>query len=350
MIGKMMIKKLCGYREILNKTKVFRRILQRVSITLMFILMTMTATFACTVTPSVRVDFGNVTSEAMSTTEQTAVTNSPGLKCKGAVLALLYKSDINMQVYGASGGFTLTDSSGTYKIPYNLYYDANHTKPVVSGEWESLAKIGLLDLLGLFGGKNIDINLYGIVPFMPGHNLHAGVYREALSINWNWDICHGIGLLGLCILADHSKGSGSTILTVELTITEDCRIYADNIDFGTSPFSSTFDERTGTIRITCTGGVDHYSVGLSEGRNFARTRQMRSGTDTLAYEIYKGENGGEVWGNQGSARRESGESDTILGARSGQSRVFRYKAEIIPGQEEKPVGLYTDDVVIDITF
>lgn len=337
-------------RKIMINTKVLRRICKRAFVILIVMFMTMTATLACTVTPSVRVDFGNVTSEAISNQDQRASTNSPGLKCKGAVLALLYKSDINMQVYGATGGFMLTDSSGTYKIPYNLYYDANHTKPVDSGKWESLAKIGLLDLLGLFGGRDIDINLYGIVPFISGHNLHAGVYREVLSINWNWDVCHGIGLLGLCILADHSKGSGATVLTVELIITEDCRIYADNIDFGTSPFSSTFDAKTGTIRITCTGGVENYSVGLSEGRNFAGTRQMRSGSDTLAYEIYKGDNGGEVWGDQGSARRESGESDATLGARSGQSRVFRYKAEVIPGQEDKPVGLYTDDVVIDITF
>lgn len=349
MIGKMMIQKLCGYREILNKTKVFSRIFQRVSITLMFMLMTMTVTFACTVTPSMRMVFTTITSADMANKDSEVETSSPGLKCRGAFLAVGIKNDISMQVYGITE-FELSNSTTGYKIPYKLYYDKNRTKQVVAGKVESLSSIGLLDLLGLFGNKAINIDLYGTVPHIPGHSLSAGVYSQDFRINWAWDLCHGIGILGACISVSEGSGSGSTIVTVELTITEDCRIYADNIDFGTSPFSSTFDARTGTIRITCTGGVDNYSVGLSEGRNFAGTRQMRSGSDTLAYEIYKGENGGEVWGNQGSARRESGESDTILGARSGQSRVFRYKAEIIPGQEEKPVGLYTDDVVIDITF
>ncbi|MHC5226627.1 Csu type fimbrial protein [Ignatzschineria sp. LJL83] len=337
-------------RIMMNNTTVLGSIFKRISIISILMLMTMTATLACTVNQNIGMNFGNVTSEDIANYNQETETSSPGLKCKGALVGLLYESDVKMGIYASSSNFSLVNPSGNYTIPYTLYYDKERTMPVQVGDETSLRKIGLLDLLGLFGGRDIDINLYGRIHAMPGHMLNAGRYQDTVSINWRWDICPGVALTPLICIGIPSKGTGQTVLTVELIITEDCRIYADNIDFGTSPFSSTFDAKTGTIRITCTGGVENYTVGLSEGRNFAGTRQMRSGSDTLAYEIYKGDNGGEVWGNQGSARRKSGESDAIVGARSGQSRVFRYKAEVIPGQEDKPVGLYTDDVVIDITF
>lgn len=44
-----------------------------------------------------------------------------------------------------------------------------------------------------------------------------GVYTDQISIDWTWNLCPGIGLLGLCIGITNA-GTGSSVITVTLIV------------------------------------------------------------------------------------------------------------------------------------
>ena len=155
-----------------------------------------------------------------------------------------------------------------------------------------------------------------------GSNVAAGVYTETLSIFWNWNYCSGIGIGSVCVGRDIN--SGTTTLTVNLTVSNDCTITAPNIAFGSAPVVSAFTPVTGqTINLACTKG-SAYTVGLSDGQNplsIGGRRRMISGSNYLAYDIFKSA-GSTRWGSVGAARRASTDAEVNPG--NGWARAVRF--------------------------
>lgn len=279
---------------------------------------------------------------------QTSVANA-GVRCFSPIVVLSSQSTVTAVITTTHGAVT-TLNKGADSIPYQIYADSGHTYPITLGSY--VYRGPLLSLIGidLIGSSRRPFPMYFVVP-AGSYNLSAGTYTDTLTINWSWRICT-VDAVGLCLLP--STGSGSSTVTLNLTVTNDCIATIPDISFGTKPLVSAFTPVTQTINIMCTKGST-YQVGLSDGANASGTqRRLKSGTSNyINYEIYKGASGSSRWGKSGAERRLSGDAEVNAGAGSGstsQKQGFTYRAVILPGQNAKPVGTYTDTVILDISF
>lgn len=208
---------------------------------------------------------------------------------------------------------------------------------------------GIAASLGLvFGPGTKVVPLYFATTL--GSNVAAGVYSETLSVFWNWNYCSGIGIGGVCL--GREINSGTTTLNVSMTVVNDCQITTPPIAFGSAPVVSAFATVTGQASIACTKG-SAYTVGLSDGQNpvsVGGRRQMVSGSNVLAYDIFQGA-GSTRWGSVGAARRASASAEINPGNGLGTgSQVFNYNAKIYTDQATPPGGTYLDNVVLDVGF
>ncbi|MGE8153399.1 Csu type fimbrial protein [Pseudomonas vancouverensis] len=302
----------------------------------------------CSVVTTTPAGFGTLSSIALRTTSQPASTLNGGLSCTGSLLTLLTNNDhFYATVTSTQSG--LVGPTGDV-IGYTLYANNSTSYPVTRGTAYDFARNGIIDALGLLGGttpKTVPLYLGTII----GSNVAAGVYTETLSIFWNWNYCSGIGVGSICLGRDIN--SGTTTLTVNLTVANDCTITAPNIAFGSAPVVSAFTPVTGqTINLACTKG-SAYTVGLSDGQNplsAGGRRRMISGSNYLAYDIFKSA-GTTRWGSVGSARRSSTDAEVNPGNGLGTgSQIFNYNAKIYTDQTTPPAGTYLDNVVLDVGF
>ncbi|WP_460141276.1 Csu type fimbrial protein [Pseudomonas sp. S2_E01] len=302
----------------------------------------------CSVVSTLPAAFGTVSSIAVRSSSQPSSTTNAGLRCTGSLLTLLSANDhFYATVTSTTSG--MVGPTGDV-IGYTLYANNSTSYPITRGTQFDFARNGIIDLLGLLGGvvpRTVPIYLGSI----SGSNVAAGVYSETLSIFWDWNYCSGIGALGACL--GHDINSGTTTLTVNMTVSNDCTITAPNIAFGSAPVVSGFTAVTGqTINLACTKG-SAYSVGLSDGQNpvsVGGRRRMISGSNYLAYDIFKG-SGTTRWGSVGAARRASIDAEVNPGNGLGTgSQIFNYNAKIYTDQATPPAGTYVDNVVLDVGF
>lgn len=292
--------------------------------------------------------FGNTSTLSIAQTRQTTQVSDAGLWCSGAFLSILgFGNQIEARASSLHQGRLVKDG-GQDALPYTVYADPHHDREI---DWQkpfNYFDANLLDLLGLLGG-----NAHAIPMFMRTQsgnvNLSPGHYTDQITVQWRWNICDGIGLLGICIGRD--RGSSTSIINLQLDIAPDCVITAPNIEFGAAPLVGGFNPVTQTLSVRCSKGTA-YSVGLSDGLNAnGAQRRMRAGTAFLAYELYKGVNGEERWGRYGSERRSSNSAELMPAQLDGlTAQGFVFHAEVLRAQDTPPPGRYQDSVVVDVAF
>ncbi|MCU0073524.1 spore coat U domain-containing protein [Pseudomonas koreensis] len=302
----------------------------------------------CSVVTTTPAGFGNISSIAVRTTSQPSSTLNGGLSCTGSLLSLLTNNDHFWATVTSTQSGLLGPTGDV--IGYTIYANNSTSYPLTRGTAYDFARNGIIDALGLLGGtvpRTVPLYLGTTI----GSNVAAGVYTETLSIFWNWNYCSGIGIGGICLGRDIN--SGTTTLTVNLTVSNDCTITAPNIAFGSAPVVSAFTPVTGqTINLACTKG-SAYTVGLNDGQNALSVggrRRMISGSNYLAYDIFKSA-GTTRWGSVGAARRASSDAEVNPGNGVGTgSQIFNYNAKIYTDQTTPPAGTYLDNVVLDVGF
>ncbi|MCA8293489.1 spore coat U domain-containing protein [Burkholderia sp. AU30198] len=293
----------------------------------------------CTVTPANGASFGTVTSFAALNQAQSTSTTNSGLTCSGALLSLLQVGDqIDATITSANGG-QMTGPTGD-AIPYTIFADSAYSVVLNRGQQYNWFSGALLNLLGIFGGPAASLPLY--FRTSTNSNVAAGVYTDTLTINWTWNYCAGIGILGICLGRD--QGSGVSTFQVTMTVTNDCTITAPDVSFGAAPTVSSFQPVSGSIALTCTKGMI-YTVGLSPGNNAAGNgrRQMASGANRLQYDLFAG-GGATVWGQASNRVAGSGPADGT------SVNTMPYVARIYNDQATPLVGTYTDSVIVDVRY
>ncbi|MEO8489736.1 MULTISPECIES: spore coat U domain-containing protein [unclassified Pseudomonas] len=304
----------------------------------------------CSVVTTSPASFGSISSMTVRTAAQASSTTNAGLRCTATLISLLVSTDHFYATVTGSPQGGMVGPTGDV-IGYTLYANNTTSYPITrSTQFDFGSASGIAQILGLVSGpgaKTLPLYLSSIT----GSNVAAGLYTETLSIAWNWNYCSGIGIGGIC--AGRDIGSGTSSLTVSMTVTNDCQITAPNISFGSAPVVSGFTPVSGqTINISCTKG-SAYSVGLSDGQNpvsVGGRRRMISGTNYLAYDIFKSA-GTTRWGSVGAARRASSTAEVNPGNGLGiGSQVFNYNAKIYTDQTTPPGGTYLDNVVLDVGF
>ncbi len=297
------------------------------------------ATQACTLAETGGA-LGSVTS--LRVKDGAAVTGSGqfSFTCGSVVLsALAGTPSIRATLQASLSGLTL--KNGSNSIPYQVF-----SSPSLNTSYSGGAVVINLNgnnvLTLLNGGSGAQVPIY--LATTPGPNMPAGTYTDTLQLTWQYqNICEGlVNLAGLC-LGTLNNGTVTRTLTVSMTVTNDCTITAPSVNFGSAPLVSAFPTVSQAISLRCTQGMV-YTVGLSAGSNPAGgRRQMASGSNRLAYDLFKADN--TVWGSTTTARAAS------PGAADGTTlQTIPYTATIYQSQTTPPAGTYTDNVVVDVSF
>lgn len=293
----------------------------------------------CTVTATTNANLGSQTSYTVIGGTVPTVTTTAGLDCPGALLNLL-SADYARATATSSNGYTLRSAAGD-AISYRLSADPSGSITFTQGGSVDYMNPQLLSLLGL-GQSNLSTPLY--VKLTASPNVPAGTYSDTVTINWQWSICRGVGTLGACVLPE--TGSGTTILTVTMIVTKDCRLTAPPVSFGSAPLVSKFTPVTQAVQIACTKGAS-YAVSFTAGAaGTARPwRTMSDGAgNVLRYNIYRAD-GTTVWD----------ESNPLPVATLGTGattpdQATAYVAKIDTTQATPPAGSYTDTISVLVTF
>ncbi|MES2626745.1 MAG: spore coat U domain-containing protein [Pseudomonadota bacterium] len=303
---------------------------------------------ACVITGPSTTSFGNVSSLDVAAVVKNTSAPDAGLECGPPTILGLLGADIAEATVLSTNNAGLVNASGD-RIPYQIFADSPLTQAITPGVAYDYYNSYILSLLGIItvGSTNKKMPMYfRTVP--TGLNVSAGLYTDTLTINWNWSVCI-VRVLSACV--GKSEGTNSVTMTLNLTITNDCLITAPAVNFGSSPLVSGFPALTQTITIRCTRN-SAFNVGLDNGSNFLTTqRRMKSGSNFLNYELYKGSAVGSRWGMNGLERRSSGDAEINPGIYDGVTGLgFRYHAVIPAQQTTPPAGAYTDTIILDVQF
>lgn len=306
---------------------------------------------ACTIATST-VPLGDVSSYTVGTTAQQG-SGSSGLSCSAINVATTSYLKLRID----SSTFVLTGGSASQTIPFTLSTTAGGPALAAGAEFD----FSSFNLLNLFVGPGASVPLF--VRTTPTPALRQGTYTGTINARWYFHIC----TLGVAVCLARATSPGFAVgppivwgtgvpvtLNVSLTVANDCLITAPNLDFGGSPFASTFNPVTRTISIRCTANSS-YSVGLNDGINaaVAGVRRMRRGatTDYLRYELYKGAGGTIRWGMNGAERRNSNTAETNPTTYDSTTlQGFTYRGVIDPTQPTQGAGTYLDTITVDVTF
>jgi spore coat protein U-like protein len=121
----------------------------------------------------------------------------------------------------------------------------------------------------------------------------------------------------------------------------DCSLSTSGIAFGGyDPFINQNVDSAATINVTC-DETTAYSIALSTGSGTYETRVMTSGLHHLLYNLYLNASLTTVWGDG------TGQSATL----SDTQAVANYTVYgRIPAGQNAHVGVYSDTIVITLTF
>ena len=292
--------------------------------------------------------FGSVTTFSVGSTVNSTSTTT-NVNCGTGGLSLLSSDFINYTFSSATNlsgtrAALKTSSTGTDTIPIQMCIDsacATELQQNGSYRWNSAS------LLALGNSLNFNIPLY--FRTVPGQVVAAGLYTTIITLTVSYNVCAGISALGACVGTLHTSTGTAMQFTVNLNLTNDCTtITAPNVSFGSEPLVGSFSTVQQTSNVVCSKGST-FTVGLSNGSYYSgTTRQMASGTNRLAYDIYKGTTTTTRWGPTGTDRWSSA-SATSLNADL-VTRNFTYTAQILTTQNTPAAGSYTDSVVVDLSF
>ncbi|PZO89132.1 MAG: hypothetical protein DI623_11285 [Sphingomonas sanxanigenens] len=296
-------------------------------------------------------DLGSITSFAAAQNPRQG-SGSSGLGCSAISVATVSYLKVRLE----SSTFLMTGPGGR-TIPFTVSSTPGGAAINAGAEVD----FSSFDLLNLFTGPGGTVPLY--FRTTPTAGLAAGTYTGTVSLRWHFSIC-SLGV-AVCLAYSQSPGFVRPILftpidwgagvpvtiTVRLNIENDCMITAPDAEFGAAPLVSSFNPVTRTVSIRCSAGAS-YSVGLSNGENYSGgARRMRSGSNFLRYELYKGTSGADRWGSAGGERRASALADVNPGAYDGSTtQGFVYRAVIDPAQPTPPAGRYVDTILVDVAF
>lgn len=139
--------------------------------------------------------------------------------------------------------------------------------------------------------------------------------------------------------------------TVSATVSGNCLITAQDMNFGTFDLTDTTDQQTNSdILVRCTNGTS-YGIALSvgTGTDFASRTLLNASSEPLFYNLYTSATHATVWGD------DTGLTDIVSGTGAGMGigNLITHKVYgRILGSENlgaKP-GTYTSNIVATITY
>lgn len=159
--------------------------------------------------------------------------------------------------------------------------------------------------------------------------------------------------LAMAVAAIMTISSGSAYagtvtgnFNVSVSIVAECRVNSTtDLNFGNQGVMSSNVDATSSLSVQCTSGTP-FNIGLNKGVNGASVSDRRmkaaSGTDTVAYHLYRDAARTLNWGDTVA-------TDTLAGTGNGSNQVLTVYARL-PAQTGVATGTYTDTVTVTVTY
>ena len=153
----------------------------------------------------------------------------------------------------------------------------------------------------------------------------------------------------LASAASHATTAGNTF-QVTATIISSCNVSGTALNFGSSidPLAAATPlDASSTLTVRCTNTTP-YTVSLNAGSNAGgasvfSARTMKSGTNSLAYQLYLDAGRSTVWGDSTNA------SSTVAGTGTGNAQNLTIYGRL-PSLANVVPGSYTDTVTVTVTY
>lgn len=277
----------------------------------------------------------------------TDATGNIAINCS-AFLGLL--SSIDMRIHlgeglgGLGGGMRrMTSATTSTGLGYQLYQDAARSV-VFGGSYGSHGgqplRLTGASVLTLLTGSGMNVPVHARVPggqggVMPGSYASA-FSRNPLDVRVDYRTCN---IILLC-----TDRTATFSFTVRAQVVPDCRVEADDLDFGSAGLLDRPVDATSQIRVTCTAGSS-YQLGLGYGLqgNGVNDRQMRDlAGNRIGYQLYRDPGRTLGWG-------QLADGLAMTAAGSGAAQGFTVFGRV-PAQPTPPPGSYSDTVVVTVTY
>jgi spore coat protein U-like protein len=134
---------------------------------------------------------------------------------------------------------------------------------------------------------------------------------------------------------------------------ESCDVSATNLVFGVyDPLNAAPHLSTGTITVQCSvtliAVLASWDILLSRGSSASfNPRNLRSGGNTLFYNIYTSAAHSTIWGDgSGGTAKVSGSSLLLVGTNTSNYTLYGS----IPVAQDRPAGAYADSIVVTLNY
>jgi hypothetical protein len=170
---------------------------------------------ACDVATPVATDLGTYSPAAIKASAPFVQTGA-GFSCASfSVLTLLSGNFLKATVPAGTVLKLVNAASPTDTVTYKLYADnaaSIELKPGVSAYYMNGVVLNLLNLLG-----NGAINVPVFFKLTSTNAVATGTYTGSFSVQWDWNFCNGIAVLGACV-GTVDAGSKTGVVNVVLTV------------------------------------------------------------------------------------------------------------------------------------
>ncbi|WEF29822.1 spore coat protein U domain-containing protein [Klebsiella aerogenes] len=284
-------------------------------------------------------NFGSVKSFDVASTPQGIIAGA-GFSCTN-LLSLFSTSTVTATIKNSANknGSTprLYSSANNAWIPYQVCKDSTCSPAYQVDGAMTWTINALLDLLGLFNTSDGTIPLY--FQTITGSNIPAGTYTDTLTVEWKYHFCL-VGVLGICVADD---GTLTTQVNLTMTVTNYCYIdNAPDVAFSPAALVASFSEVSGQLAIRCTQNAA-YTINLASTNALNGSwRQMsqilNSTTYYLQYQIYQTD--GSAWTP----------TINISQIGNGSAQQTNFTARVNTSQSNQPAGVYSDTVLVTVTY
>jgi len=145
-------------------------------------------------------------------------------------------------------------------------------------------------------------------------------------------------------------GTANNTFQVNVTVISSCQVSGTTLNFGNSIdalATATPLDATSTLTVQCTNTTP-YAVALNAGTNAGgasnfTTRTMKSGSNTLGYQLYLDSGHSSVWGDGTSS------SSTVSGTGTGSAQTLSIYGRL-PSLANVVPGNYSDTVTVTVSY
>jgi len=289
------------------------------------------------------VDFGNVnlTVPGIKTATGTFTASCTGTPNRNVEICANFNQ-------GSGGAAASSDPrymlQGATRLNYNLYRNANGNRVWGSYTWPASPDPQRIRVnLNNNGTGSVSETIYGRIATGQGA-LPTGTYQSFFS-GAHTQIDYGYGAPFDCS-PSLSPLVQNVPFTVRVTNNSSCTVSTTALDFGNQANLTTVKTATNSISVTCTGGT-LYDIGLSNGSSggtgpTARLMKNVATAQAITYGVYRNSVHTVPWGNAIG-------TDTVSGTGTGSAQTFTGHGRI-PVQTTPPALIYTDTVVVTVTY